>query len=129
MNKQATKAQRPADEGAVQVIRLHSGRHWKAIPNSSWGAAHKGNFGDRSGYVICYTNKHDESVALAAVIGQPFVKQTEIDANARLIEMAPDMARLINRLAKLDEGQPEDIGNVISAARELSNRLVLERAT
>src|SRR5690554_5258534 len=127
--KDATKEMNPADAGVLLAVRLHSGRQWKAVQNSSWGAAHKGNFGDRSGYVICYTNKHDESVALAAVIGQPFVKQTEIDSNARLIEMAPDMARLINRLAKLDEGQPEDIENVISAARELSNRLVLEPAT
>jgi len=125
MDKLETKTLTPADPGALQAIRLHSGRQWQAVRNDSWGGRHKVNFGDRSGYVICYTNKHDETVALAAIIGQPFVKQTEIDANAKLVETAPDMARLIYRLAKLSDDNTEEITGVIAAARELSRRLVL----
>lgn len=51
--------------------------------------------------------------------------QTEIDANARLIELAPEMAGLIEKVAMLNEQHFKDIAGFILKARELSNRLLL----
>lgn len=51
--------------------------------------------------------------------------QTEIDANARLIELVPEMAGLIEKVAMLNEQHFKDIAGFILKARELSNRLLL----
>ena len=85
-------------------------------------------FGSREGYVVSYNNKHGELAALCSVIGQPFVNQTEIDANARLIELAPEMAELIEKFAILNEDHYKDIAGFILSARELSKRFVLNKA-
>ena len=59
-------------------------------------------------------------VVLSSVIGQPFVNQTEIDANAKLIELAPEMAELIEKFAILNEEYYKDISGFILSARELA---------
>jgi len=106
------------------VLRLYSGNKWEAIKNSSWGIPHKENFGERAGYVICYKSS-GELTALCSVIGQPFIRQVEIDANAHLIELAPDMAKIIEELAILDEEHCTNISELILRARELATQLIL----
>jgi hypothetical protein len=106
----------------TSALTCHSGNKWQAIKNGSWGEAHKQSFGDRAGYIICYGKKLS---TVCSVIGQPFVNQTEIDANARLIELAPEMAQLIQKFAILNEDHFKDIAGFISAARELSERFIL----
>lgn len=108
------------------AVRAYSGRKWKAVKNSSWSENHVKDFGNRAGYVVCHNNMHGELVALCSVIGQPFVNQTEIDANARLIELAPEMAELIEKFAILKEEHYKDIAGFILSARELSERFVLK---
>lgn len=114
------------DAKPLLAVRAYSGRKWTAYKNSSWGTEHKSNFGNRPGYVVSYNNRHNELVALCSVIGQPFVNQTEIDANARLIELAPEMAELIEKFAILNEKHYKDIAGFILSARELSERFVLK---
>jgi hypothetical protein len=109
----------------ISATQCFSGRQWQAIPNSSWGERYKEQFGDRSGFVICYNNKHQELTPLCSIIGQPFVPQQEIDANARLIALAPQMAKLVEKLAILDEKHYRDIAGFIIEARELSKKLIL----
>lgn len=82
----------------------HSNSPWEAVKNSSWSDDYKKNFGDKSGYVICYTNKNRELAALASVVGQPFVQQEEIDANAKLMVAAPDLLFALQELVGLVEG-------------------------
>ncbi|HRH59456.1 MAG TPA: hypothetical protein PL045_02750 [Chitinophagaceae bacterium] len=101
------------------ATHAYSGRKWKAIKNSSWGEEHVSKFGDKPGYVICYNNRHGELVALASVIGQPFVSQTEIDANAKLIASSPEMLRLIEKIAMLNSENRSDIMEIVVAARIL----------
>lgn len=108
------------------AVRAYSGRKWKAVKNSSWSGKHVAEFGNRAGYVVCHNNKHGELVALCSVIGQPFVNQTEIDANARLIELAPEMAEIIEKFAALNEEHYKDIAGLILSAREVSNRFALK---
>jgi hypothetical protein len=108
----------------LTAVRAYSGRKWKAVKNISWGENHVKDFGNKAGYVVCHNNRHGELVALCSVIGQPFINQIEIDANARLIELAPEMAKLIENFAILDENY-KDIAGLILSARELSKRFVL----
>jgi hypothetical protein len=100
------------------TVRGYSGKKWTAVKNSSWSERHKQVFGERAGYVICY-EKAGELTALCSVIGQPFVTQEEIDANAKLIASAPEMAALISQIAQLDEQEHADIQEIILAARKL----------
>lgn len=109
----------------LTVLAYYSGCKWTARKNTSWGITHKENFGEKEGYVVNYINRGGEHV-VCSVIGQPFVKQIEIDANARLIELAPDMAKLIEKLAMLNENYYKDIAGFILSARELSARFVLK---
>lgn len=103
-------------------MRGWSGAKWQAVKNTSWGESHKEKFGERAGYVICY-QKQGQTMALCSVIGQPFVNQTEIDANARLIELAPEMANIIEKIAILNEEHFKYIAGFILLARELYNKL------
>lgn len=114
------------DAKPLLAVRAYSGRKWKAVKNSSWGEKHVSEFGNRAGYVVCHNNRIGKMVALCSVIGQPFVNQTEIDANARLIELAPEMAELIEKFAILNEEHYKDISGFILEARELSERFVLK---
>lgn len=107
------------------AVRAYSGREWKAVKNGSWGSGHKASHGEREGYVICYQNRLNEMVALASVIGQPFVKQTEIDANARLLELAPEMAKLVFKIAEADTDDPDVLSKLLQSARTLAGRLEL----
>lgn len=120
------KHQTPNDSKPLLAVRAYSGRKWKAVKNGSWGENHVSKFGNRAGYLVCHNNRHGELVALCSVIGQPFVNQTEIDANARLIELAPEMAELIEKVAILNEEHYKDIAGFILSARELSERFVLK---
>jgi hypothetical protein len=100
---------------------LISKEPWQAVKNSSWGTAHQENFGNRSGYVICYNDKHRQLSALANVIGQPFVPQSEIDANAALIEAAPQMFDIIEKIAQgIDIYEIEDL---VTEAEEIVTKL------
>jgi hypothetical protein len=114
------------DTKPLLAVRACSGRKWKAVKNSSWGGNHVKDFGNRAGYVVCHNNRHGELVALCSVIGQLFVNQTEIDANARLIELAPEMAEMIEKFSILNEEHYKDIAGFILSARELSDRFVLK---
>ena len=69
----------------------HSPGPWKAVKNSSWGEQHKSQFNDREGYVICIDRS--ELIAVASVIGMPFVEQAEIDGNANILAAALDLYR------------------------------------
>lgn len=102
----------------------YSGNRWIAVANSSWDKRHVEKFGNRSGYVICYKNSNQELAALSTVIGQAFVKQAEIDANARIIEHAPEMSDLIEKFAMLNEDHYKDIAGFIQEARKI-NRYIL----
>ena len=97
----------------------YSGHKWKAVKNSSWGIDHISRYGDRTGYVICYNNKNNETIPLCSVIGQFNIAQTEIDANAILITNAPEMAKFIEKIA-FDENF--NLENIIIEARLLSER-------
>lgn len=107
------------------MTQKKSGKQWKAVKNSSWGEKHVANFGSKPGYVICYENNNRELCALATVIGQPFRDQTEIDANATLIELAPIMASVIEKLTELSTEQYKDIAHIIEAARLINDRLTI----
>jgi hypothetical protein len=99
-----------------------NGKTWESTPNSSWGIQHKEAFGERAGYVVC-SRKGAELHAVCSVIGQPFVTQEEIDANAKLIASAPEMAALISQIAQLDEQEHANIEEIILAARKLSEQI------
>jgi hypothetical protein len=79
-------------------------KKWQAVKNSSWSERHVSEFGDRSGYVICHKNTNGELVGVATVIGMPFVEQKEIDANARLIESAPELFLIVKEFYSITEG-------------------------
>jgi hypothetical protein len=113
------------EEKKLLANHAFSGGKWTAIKNNSWGAEHVTQYGNRAGYVICYKNRNNEFVALCSVIGQPFVNQTEIDANARIIELAPEMAAIIKSISILNEEHYKDIAGFILASRELCNRFKL----
>lgn len=102
---------------------LISKPQWQAVKNSSWGTSHQENFGNRSGYVICYNNKHRELVALASVVGQPFVPQSEIDANAAFIAAAPEMLDILEKFTMLNEEHYKDIKGFILSARQIVEQL------
>ena len=97
---------------------------WEAHKNSSWGEIHVDEFGKRSGYVICYHNRNRELVTLASVIGQPFVLQSEIDANAKLIAAAPELLRALERFTILDESQYKDIAGFIQEAKKVVHSIL-----
>jgi len=97
----------------------YSGNKWKAIKNSSWGIDYISKYGDRTGYVICYNNKNNETIPLCSVIGQFNIPQTEIDANATLISSAPEIAKFIEKIA-FDENIT--LENIILEARLLSEK-------
>ena len=88
------------------ILEQYSGLKWKAVKNSSWSEKHVAQFGVRPGYVVCYQNRHGEMSALCSVIGQPNVPQVEIDANAKLIELAPRMAKVIRKINQLYGPRP-----------------------
>lgn len=71
---------------------------WILVPNTSWGEDHKQNFGDKEGFVICYS-KNGELKAIASVIGISGEKQEVIKANGKLIEAAPKMFQMLQRIA------------------------------
>lgn len=98
------------DTLSKKALRTYSGNKWQAHKNSSWGEQHIKKFGNRSGYVICYNNKHRELVALASVIGQPFVTQAEIDANAKLIAKCPELLELALFIASHEKGSAPSVG-------------------
>lgn len=104
------------------AIKIRSRGKWEAVKNSSWSEMHVSSFGNRPGYVICYQNKNSEMVALASVIGQSFVSQNEIDANAKLIELCPDMALFIEKIQSL-ETTDKEFKNIIAEARELYQKM------
>ena len=92
--------------GKKCILEQYSGFKWKAVKNSSWSSDHAAQFGIRPGYVICYQNRYGELCALGSVIGQPNVTQVEIDANAKLIELAPRMGRVIEKINQLNGARP-----------------------
>ncbi len=106
---------------SVRVSR--SAGKWKAVKNSSWGDDYKSRFGERAGYVICHHNKHREFIAIACVIGMPFVEQKEIDANAKLIEAAPALLDALEKFTLLDENHYKDIAGLIKYAKNVVHGL------
>lgn len=104
------------------AFKLCSGKNWECLPNSSWSEKHKVAFGDKPGFVICFKNQYNETSALATVIGQPFAQKNEIEANAKLIALAPDMAKFINALAKFKEVK-DDIFGFVMGAQKIINEL------
>jgi phage terminase large subunit len=83
-------------------------KKWQAVKNSSWSERHAIEFGDKSGYVICNKNTNGELVGVATVIGMPFVEQKEIDANARLIESAPELYSIVKEFYSVTKGAFND---------------------
>jgi hypothetical protein len=111
------------DAKPLLAVRAYSGSKWKAVKNSSWCKNHVKEFGNRAGYVVCYNNRHGELVALCSVIGQPFVNQKEIDANAKLIEAAPALLDALEKFTMLDENHYRDIAGLIQYAKNIVGKL------
>jgi hypothetical protein len=78
----------------------HSGGKWEIVPNSSWGVNDKKAFGDEPGYVIC-VERNSSLVAIASVQGYFKQPKREVEANAKLIASAPEMAAEVERLRKI----------------------------
>lgn len=70
---------------------------WKAHVNSSWSEQHLADFGKRKGHVIVSKKKD----CIASIIGIPSEQQEVIDANARLIERAPELLDQLHDVCKL----------------------------
>ncbi|MBN8573911.1 MAG: hypothetical protein J0M05_08355 [Candidatus Kapabacteria bacterium] len=103
------------------IKNLISKAPWQAVKNSSWGTVHQESFGNRSGYVICYNNKHLELSALATVIGQPFVPQSEIDANAALIAAAPELFGIVEQLTNVTT--TDEFDELLEKAEQILHQL------
>ena len=115
-------------EKAISATNACSKGMWQAFPNNSHSESYREQFGARAGYVVCYENRRSgkaELTALCSVIGQPFILQREIDANARLIELAPEMAKLIEGIAVMNEDHFKDINGFILEARRLAGKLII----
>jgi hypothetical protein len=98
---------------------------WEAIKNHSWSPMHKEWFGDNSGYVICHRNENRELVAVASVIGKPFGKQPETDANAIVIKWSPVLLDIVHRLSLSDCEKQEDIKDLIVYAQGVIKNMSL----
>ena len=126
MSKEKTVAHKRAEKPTLLPVQNYrSSGKWEAHKNTSWGERHKSQFGERAGYVIGHHNKHHELITIASVIGMPFVEQKEIDANAKLIESAPALLGVVEKLALLDEGQHGDIAELIQRAKGLVGSLFI----
>jgi hypothetical protein len=113
----------PDAKPMLSVRASRSSGKWEAIKNSSWSERYVSEFGNRAGYVICHHNRNRELVALATVIGMPFVQQTEIDANAKLIEAAPALLDALEKFTLLDENHYREIAGLIQYAKNVVERL------
>jgi hypothetical protein len=112
------------EKGKLKLGCYTSGK-WQAVKNSSWSESHIAEFGKRAGYVICTKNKYGELIALASVIGMPFSEQKEIDANAHLISIAPELLAFAEYVAKLELGCAPSAGymeEIILKARKAINQ-------
>jgi hypothetical protein len=107
----------------LSVRACRSSGKWEAIKNKSWSEKHVSEFGNREGYVICHRNRNRELVAVASVIGMPFVDQKEIDANAKLIEAAPALLDALEKFTLLDENHYRDIAGLIQYAKNVVGKL------
>ena len=85
----------------------HSGGHWTAHKNTSWGENHKQNFGDKEGYVITHRS-NGQTIVVASVIGVFGVNQSVIDANAKLIAHAPQLLQMVYDLKKCIDRLTQD---------------------
>ena len=113
----------PDAKPMLSVRASRSSGKWEAIKNSSWSEKHVNDFGNRAGYVICHHNRNRELVAVASVIGMPFVEQKEIDANAKLIEAAPALLDALEKFTMLDENHYRDIAGLIQYAKNVVDKL------
>jgi len=107
----------------LSVRAFRSTGKWEAVKNASWSEKHVSEFGNRAGYVICHHNRNRELVAVASVIGMPFVEQKEIDANAKLIEAAPALLEALEKFTLLDENHYRDIAGLIQYAKNVVEKL------
>jgi len=113
----------PDAKPMLSVRASRSSGKWQAVKNSSWSEKHVSEFGNRAGYIICHHNRNRELVAVASVIGMPFVDQKEIDANAKLIEAAPALLYALEKFTLLDENHYKDIAGLIQYAKNVVKKL------
>jgi hypothetical protein len=122
-NVQSESLTLPGAKPMLSVRASCSSGKWQAVKNSSWSEKHVSEFGNRAGYVICHHNRNRELVAVASVIGMPFVDQKEIDANAKLIEAAPALLDALEKFTLLDENHYRDIAGLIQYAKNVVEKL------
>lgn len=113
----------------VNSLSLYAAYHncskgkWIVLPNSSWGDDHKNKHGNHPGFVICHYDSHNQLVVIADII-VPFKKITsEIEANAKLMALAPELAKALIPFTVLNEDHYKDIAGFIKQAKEIVNTL------
>lgn len=99
---------------SIQANR--SSGKWMAHKNTSWGEWHKKEFGDKSGYTICHTGKHNEIECIGTVLVRPFATQSESDANLMLMVAAPKMLDALMGFALLDKNKYPELAELIHSA-------------
>lgn len=91
---------------------------WKRIPNASWGEEHKLIFNDKKGFVIA--ERHGSKRCLATVIQPLGLSEKEVEAHAKLIEIAPLLLDACIQAEKHHQGKHSEIGYLLREVIALS---------